>query len=298
MIRRFAPKVSEEFVLRKLAYFVDVHLWPVAADSDPKRWLDNFTDAERPVAVHLLNAFTYFNRRITDHLFQAALHALSAEIIGAGGNSTEPNRWREFLDGVVVTYLQDERPNPSDSGFAFMRRARQVAMVPETRLVHPEQALDLMRQFEVPVLFVDDFVGSGQQTIRTWRRKFEVRGEHISFEDVARTTSSRVFYCPLIASDYGIRRIEISCFGLDVRPAHLLTAADSALGPQSEIWPRDLMGHAEQVIEEASNRAGIADWKGFHDLGYCLAFEHSIPDASLPIFWSGSDNWYPLFRRS
>ena len=37
---------------------------------------------------------------------------------------------------------------------------------------------------------------------------------------------------------------------------------------------------------------------GFHDLGLTIAFEHSVPDATLPIFWADGSNWKPLYRRS
>ena len=37
---------------------------------------------------------------------------------------------------------------------------------------------------------------------------------------------------------------------------------------------------------------------GFNELGLTIAFQHSVPDATLPIFWSCTADWNPLYRRS
>jgi hypothetical protein len=58
------------------------------------------------------------------------------------------------------------------------------------------------------------------------------------------------------------------------------------------------------TLKRISERAGYIqenggpdDWRGFHGLGLTVAFEHGIPDASLPIFFSERNGWKPLMRR-
>jgi hypothetical protein len=36
---------------------------------------------------------------------------------------------------------------------------------------------------------------------------------------------------------------------------------------------------------------------GYSGSGLLLAFEHSIPDNSFPIFWAENPNWRPLLSR-
>ncbi len=62
------------------------------------------------------------------------------------------------------------------------------------------------------------------------------------------------------------------------------------------------------LIEKYSDRltpqedfiAGNVQWLryGYHEQGLLLAFDHSVPDATLPIFWSpGKYGWTPLVAR-
>ena len=58
-------------------------------------------------------------------------------------------------------------------------------------------------------------------------------------------------------------------------------------------------------IADASRRGGVpdtngaqpGDWRGFAKLGLALAFEHGVPDATLPLFYWDGPGWEPLMRR-
>jgi hypothetical protein len=68
-------------------------------------------------------------------------------------------------------------------------------------------------------------------------------------------------------------------------------------------WPEHLKTSATDWLYETSRRAGIVDgythgWKGFHDLGLALAFDGSVPDATLPLFHWEEGSWTPLVRRT
>ena len=87
--------VTEQFVLEKIDYFSDIQLWP--RNVQPKRWLDNFSDCERPYAVHLLNSFVHFNQEIVDQLFVSAFHLLSCEVVQVGAPLDEAvQAWDRF----------------------------------------------------------------------------------------------------------------------------------------------------------------------------------------------------------
>jgi hypothetical protein len=44
--------------------------------------------------------------------------------------------------------------------------------------------------------------------------------------------------------------------------------------------------------------AVVNDWQGFHKLGLALAFQHCVPDATLPLFYWEHNEWHPLIRRT
>src|SRR5260221_7925138 len=90
--------INEAFVLGKCDYFVDVQLWPLRTELDPRGWLRNFAPDELEHAVSLLNAFNYFSRRLVDEMFVAAFQQLSVHLISPGeGYLRVQSAWQNFL---------------------------------------------------------------------------------------------------------------------------------------------------------------------------------------------------------
>lgn len=300
-----AQRIPDRLVLSKLDFLADIQLWPIRAHLDPYRWLENFRATERPYALNILNVFLYLSHPIMDAMFRATVHSLSANLsVQAPSLANAKALWNRYLSTVNVTYVQGEQPRPTDSGLVFARKARQVLNISEDQITEPRRALrNLVHSASTPIMFVDDFVGSGNQMVETWRRKYPVdSGYETSFSDVAHRDTN-VVYVPLVATQSGLAALNEHCPHLTVRPAHTIDSHYSLLSAHSVLWPDELRHDAADVIYNASIRAGIVEnytygWKGFHDLALAIAFEHSIPDATLPIiFWEGN-GWYPLRRKT
>jgi hypothetical protein len=294
---------DESFVLGKCDYFIDVQLWPLTERLNPRRWLSNFLPAEKPFALHLLNAFTYFNHSCTEQLFLRAFQGLSRTIRTPFDSLlTAKHKWRLFLDTVIVTCVRGENPNPTDSGMTFLRMARQVLGIAQNQIMEPNAAiLELRKHPDRPVVFLDDFVGSGNQFITTWNAEIDVEGgASLSFARLSSLLRNASFYyCPLICTSYGKTRISAECKKVILEPAHLVGEEYSAISYKSVIWPPSVRLEAIKFLETASQRAGLGErWRGFRQLGLALAFEHSVPDATLPIFYHKTDTWKPLIERT
>jgi hypothetical protein len=300
------PLLGESDVLTKCDYFVDVQLWPLHKTLDAHGWLTNFTDAEKEHAVHLLNGFLYFCPALIDQMFVAAVQALSSRLFSPGDSFlTFQSAWQHFIDTVVVTYVTGEVPNPSDSGLSFARKARQLLGIPEGRITTPDEAVRRLMLQPGPVLFVDDFVGSGSQFLRTWDRPVPIAGSTSSFEKVSSVAGASFYYCPLLCTQHGYSNITSRCPTVVLQPAHVITERYSALSPDSYIWPLDLQPTAVDFLRTASSKAGIPanggkvnDWRGFHMLGLAIAMGDSVPDATLPLFYWEKNGWKPLIRRT
>ena len=300
--RLLTHDVTERFVDSKTQFFLDVQLWPLRQHMDPHAWLKNFTAHERPFALNLLNVFLYYNEPLVDALLYGAVQRLSAPIVQTTDNLRDArNSWRDFLDSLLITYVEGEIPNPADSGFLFARKARQVLSIPEEHIMPPSRALaTLLREPQTPLLFVDDFVGTGNQMVSTWSRSHPPAPT--TFHSVAELSPS-IFYVPLIATKTGINALTTQCPGLRVCPAHVLDDRYSLTSTRSIFWPDALKPDARSFLLEASRRAGIVDsykygWQGFHDLALPLAFYHCVPDATLPLFFWDQHGWQPLIRRA
>ena len=300
--------LDQDFVLEKCAYFANVGLWPREASMPYAPWLDNFSEDDRTYGVHLLNAFIYFSRELTDALLVGAVQDLSRRIVRVDDRfDRAAAQWNDFLDSVYVTYPTGEVPSATDSGYAFARKARQVLGIPEARILGPgEVVAALDRLGPRPVLFLDDFLGTGNQFIETWERLYPTAVGTESFETLTSSLSFSAYYVPLVAAQLGMTRIANDAPDVTVSPAHVLTAEYSALAPDSFVWPAELAADAGAVLERVSRDAGIPDtggltpedWRGFGQLALTLAFEQAVPDATLRLFYWTENDWTPLVRRT
>jgi hypothetical protein len=306
MLDHWTPRVTRDLLLSKHRYFLNVQLWPVEAKLDLHGWLDNFDSSEEPYALTLLNGFTYYSRLLTERLFFASIVNLSQRVLPSKRSFLRARSdWRDFISQAFFVRVTGERPSDTDSGYIFSRMARQEAGIPEERIVTPEEVLNqLLLDPSISVVFMDDFVGSGNQFITLWHRS--VAGPRAaSFAALAKTLARPSFYyCPLVCTAHGLREINLKCNSVTVCPTHLLDDRYNALSSESTLWPGDMREAGQRFVAQASSRAGIRDedggvddWRGFHKLGLTIAFEHGPPDATLPLFYWEKNDWRPLVRR-
>ena len=284
---------------------MDTSVWPQGELLDPRGWLANFETDERPFALNLLNVFLFYNERLVDALFRRAILQLSRGITETAQSTIDANQtWRNFISRILVTHVEGETPNPSDSGYVFARKARQVIGVSEEQIAAPKDVLTFhLRHPTRPILFVDDFIGSGNQIRNTWNRLYEMDdGDTYSFQQ-ASSQGVQIVYVPIISTAFGLEELERTCPGLQIFPAHVLNSQYSLTSPDSILWPIDLRPHAVDFLRNASDRAGISTnsdipWDGFQNLALALAFYHCVPDATLPLYYWDQSGWTPLIRRT
>lgn len=301
------PELGEEFVLRRCEYFAKVGLWPTRGDGfDPERWLANFRTEEKRHALYLLNGFIYMSKRVVEQVFVEAVRGLSRHVMTAASDSAQLRfAWHELLDSLIFLPIRGEPPRLEDSGTIFTRVARDRFELDDAALPSEEEAIQrVLARPDTPVVFVDDFVGTGSQFVRTFKRKHTLPFGEYSFEDLAVNGQGRYYCCTVVACSRGAQLIARRCPTVIVSPGYEFPEVYSVFSPQSVLWPPDLADSAAHVLEVASRRAGIpdspgttADWRGFGGLGLTLAFAHGKPpDATLPLFSWRSDTWYPLWE--
>lgn len=300
------PQLTREGVLDKCDYFVDVQVWPLANELRTRPWLHNFTDDELPYALRLLDSFLFLSKPLVDSMFVAGFQALSAHLVAPGSMPLAvQSAWRQFFRDVIITHVEGEEPSTTDSGYAFARRARQLLELPHGSIFGADEALGRWSaEPQRPLVFVDDFIGSGHQFEHTWiRQRSGMEGSSSSFAEVQARSGARAFYCPLLATSSGLEHLERYCSGVRVLPVHKVDEKrDSVLGEQSLFWSAEEREDAVAVIRTASLRAGIPEngsgrWDGYEGLALAVAFDHSVPDATMPIFYWEENGWQPLIRR-
>jgi hypothetical protein len=300
--------LGEAAVIANCERLVDLHAWP-PTKLDVDGWLANFSGGERTFAAHLLNNFMFFSDRTVEALFSAAFHGVSNSLrAGWPPFSSGMHVWNSFLDSVIITFAQGEIANVTDSGHIFARKARKMFDIPQVRVMDPDKALaKILRGFRGPVVFVDDFVGSGEQFVSTWTRARNLDGVGLhSFAELATLTppaDNHIFYCTAIMTERGYKRLGSDCSAVMLSAGNIIPGNFSLVAADSVLWPDSFRQDGINFIQTVSQRIGLPsdgsedDWRGFDKLGLGLAFEDSTPDATIPLFhWS--KQWTPLVRRS
>lgn len=206
----------------------------------------------------------------------------------------------QSLKSAVFTPVKGERPNPTDSGYLLCRKARQLLGVSEHRIVDTSDALSYAYEGK-PIVFLDDFVGSGDQFLSTWKRDTNGR----SFQDAQRETGFIAIYITLVTTEFGLNAIRSDAPQVAVCAAHVLDKKSTVFGIDAE--PR-VIENIESILTKYSARLTPKESYmvttpqyrtfGYKKVGLMFGFDHSIPDATLPIFWSpGTNNWEPLIER-
>lgn len=264
-------------------------------------WLANFVSPEdKYLAAHLLNGLTYRSDAMVKSSFQhlidcelprvlrerggmsfADLEALDATL--SGGTATSPIRF-VAVDG---TFEQ----TPGKSGAVMIRQFKRHLGVSKALLCRPER-LDQLPESVKVLIFIDDLVGSGQQ--------FKSFASHYKLEEHSKRRC--LVYCPLLAFDQGLSNLHKALPWLQILTVETLDSShqffrESATSPQ--VWGVDQVNTVQDVRDHVATlcqRNGIRA-STRHCLDLLVAFEHAVPNNSLPMLSIRSAQWEPLFDR-
>lgn len=296
------PLGIENETLEKCEALKLAGIWPSGSKMNARSWLNNFDENDRPIAALLLSKFTYYNQEQSDALLVAAYNSIG-DGLPKGPKAPNSTELIKALDDAVLTMVSGENPNPTDSGFLYCRKARQVLHISESLQKDPVEAL-LHAINGGTVVFIDDFIGSGDQFLKHWEREYRTEPPR-SFKEVQEVNGFTAIYITLVSTDYGLGEIHKKSPQVAVCSTHII-------GEKSTLFGLDEYGYGkidiDNFLNKYSSRLEPDDGYMTHPLylkfgykmrGLLLAFEHSVPDATLPIFWSkGTGNWRCLVERA
>lgn len=309
-LSRPSANVSRTLIRAKCRDFADFQVWPFSPRLDPGAWLRNFDDADQDVAHHLLNSFMYFSTGLTVQLFLVAIQNLSTLPEWRENRTGDPfAEWAAFLRGIMVTHVIGDHDNNAGSGSYFTRLARDRAGVQDSQIVDMARALHsrVIKGNRSPLVIVDDFMGSGEQFLDTWNRRFPIGPDRLSLSDVVQHAKLsgdpwEIYFVPAVSTETSIARLGIECPDVIVSAGNVLDPKYSLFHPDSLLWPSGVAAQGRETIERVSLRLNLLsngdrlDYRGFRKLGLALAFEHKTPDATIPIFRYEGNGWKPLVK--
>ena len=288
-------------VLNLRTDFTHARLWPMQPmEIDPEGWLRNFDDEDIDVSLALLDSFIFFSNDMTFSLLRSSLASIAS--YDSFENSGE--MWREFLDKSILTYPTGNNPNPTDSGHMFARHARTKLGFREEQIYTPDAAVKAIESSTEPatLIIIDDIVGSGDQLIETWRRGYSLSSEGFTslHDQFTAGKLSRVYIAAPIATEQAKTRLFEELPFIELCVAHTLSSTYSARNPNTVIVPNHLRSKLHHVIEKYAPRISCTPEEayGHGQFGLNIAFDHSVPDLTLPLIWKATENWTPLRKRS
>ena len=298
-------KPLEELVLSKCDSFVRMGVWPSGEKIRPRKWLENFNETEKEFALYLLNSFTYYNMDLCIALLRASFLNLSTLLTPCDTIRQHLSNWDKLLADSVFIPVTGESRNITDSGNILAAYLRREMLIPQDNiltvdLLYDPGYLHILKTFK-HVIFFDDFVGSGRQFLTMWNDDFEKEAKIFdSVHDQCKKLSLTSHYCAMLGTKYGVNRIIREASDIDLHFAHILEENMSPIHPDSIVWPEHLKKDALDFIMNTSRRAGIPDNQiaGFHNLGLTIAFNFTIPDATLPIFRWKKNGWFALMEKN
>lgn len=158
-----------------------------------------------------------------------------------------------------------------------------------------------------PIVFVDDFLGSGAQFIETWERDI-LGNAPCSFQAAHARAPFRAFCLVLIATHAALDHIRKNAPSVHISAMHVLDDLYSIKQLESPSLSPPIPNFQSAIrafLERYSSLFQLppfmrkVDWPsyGFHSLGLLLAFEHGVPDSSIPLIWaSAPDPWVQLVK--
>lgn len=291
--------------IAKSAFFRDLHIWPLNDVLNYKGWLNNFTDPkEQEIACHILDFFIFYPRNMVNQMLK--------KVVGHVGYIFASHflDWKhdDFKTRCFYSFIPGETVNPTDSGHTYVRKLRNSLGIPEDRILDYKVLYTTLETYtNLPIIFVDDFVGSGAQCDKAWNYN---RGgsKNYTLRDIALTYGHKFVYAPLVVNYIGHQRIINNCIGLGLVTSHILDEKYNLFKPTCICWKgdNDLYNKGTELILRKSHELGIPftngksvlDVRGFGEQGLSLAFDDDgVPDAIPPIFYWCSDKWTPLIKK-
>lgn len=239
------------------------------SDDHILKWLGQFAPDERSLIARLLNGFLYVNlerlRKLTKDLHSEVINRLGA---------IESDLWFVPLGnvaksgGLISYFYRVENQLPANRFVDYLS------------LQNPELA-------GRTIVLLDDILASGHQAAEEWGRL----GKQVKLPN-----GCRVLLATLVRSERGSRYVDERT-PLEPCSAITLAAAEEPLDPNSRLFPKaEERIRLREIIQKYGERLAPGNPFGYGGSGLLVAFAHSTPDNTLPIFWSDNNGWFPLLR--
>lgn len=297
-----------KYALQKVHFYIESKFWSKLDNDTLSKWLNNFkTVDEKYCAAKLLDRFVYYSEEDTLRLLEYGFgelifkrYALKSELKENFdiSNKNLLDFKTKFLSKTVILPLLSNN-NLSESSLAISRYLTNDLGLDETKILDINNLSSKILNHAKNLIIIDDFIGTGKQIFDFWNcAKMKLDDEEISINSLKHLFKDlEIEYLCLVCTEEGYFNFHTqnTTVGLRITYCEKLTNKFKVFGSTSVYFEKDEVDESKIIIEKLCDLNGI-NLLGFNGLDYAIAFHHTIPDTSLPIFHKQTDTWNPLFR--
>lgn len=256
---------------------------------DILNWLENFKPSEFTLALSILEALEYISEFELVEYLDARLNELFMEIEGSKKINLIP--FAEFgKSSTLLMYYLKKTP-------FFRSHETRIHIIPHYNIL--KKNLAFFKEKDPIVVFVDDFIGSGNSLI-----KYEKAFISAQFS-IKKITPIYIVMC-IYYLEKSKRKVE-DVWGREVRFVGEMRHAGFERGKSpftgnQRIEIRKFAYHYGQELFSIG-KPPIAHPLGFENSQALVVFPYNPPNNTLPIIWSAKDyvpsgkKWIPLYPR-
>jgi hypothetical protein len=255
--------------------------WPPDADVSAEgviNWILQFDEADFDLALRVIRNLNVIGQKDIDRGLRVAFSKLSRKALEKGARITSRNTLFAAMGDV------------GKSGAMISYHFRMNAEVSEENFLGPD-TIDFIKEGKIEnIVLIDDIVGTGHQATREIN---SVAGELIPLG------VKNIFVLTVCGMREAIVEIEESTKAFTFS-AFEYSSVDTASSLDSSFYTDVPHDSRSALLEQLKNYGTICYPKG--PLGYggiagLIVFPYNTPNTTLPILWSDSNEWIPLFRR-
>jgi hypothetical protein len=294
------PDWSETFVqavVTDVTRLIGNQLWPVDSSAF-KGWFGQFSSQEeRFFAAALLHRLTLRTKRQFSASLQALYRGPLSHVVYPADDDLQLTRALCGNDDPKIRLVPvlRESDSPTKSGVVVLRRLQRLLRLNPKWIVWPWKASAMLKEGSIDrVIFVDDFLGSGDQ-FRDFFKEWK-------FPDML--GPDNMIYSPVVAHAKGVENLRtrfpqlivtvIETLGED---AHFFDDASWSHLSRGQISGADALAWYEKFAKTRRLSPKNAGTLGVGNLALTFGFEHSTPNNALPILWYSGSNWCALLDR-
>lgn len=295
------------YALQKVYFYIESNFWSKPSYDSLNKWLNNFkTVDEKYCAAKLLDRFVYYSEEDILRMLEFGLNEIIfkrkmlSEEINSSFNVTNSDLItlkRNFFQSTIILPLISN-DNPSESSLALSRYITNDLGFSEDKILHIKNLTDKVLSETKNIIILDDFIGTGKQILDFWNHtQISIDGKLVSVNKLKLLYPKLdIEYLCLVCTEEGYNNFhsENMSVGLRITYCEKLTNKFKVFGSESVYFEKEEVEYYREVIEKLCEKCGI-DVLGYQGLDYALAFHHSTPDATLPLFFTKGNKWQPLF---